>query len=161
MLLKLIRHFAGSRRKPKKRGKSIFTYAVLAMIVSLIVNKLPSAFTKSNPILSLILIFLIFAGLIWLGGILEEQIRQLPFGSIFRKWEEYCTNHPDSKQAAMTPLIGIVIYSPLLVIPLILSHMNRELMIPFFCIIYAVFGYCLEALAKKTILVKLQKGKDQ
>lgn len=160
MLLKIIRHFVGLRKRPRRRGKSIFTYAILAMIVLLIVNRLPSALTKSNPILSLFLVVVIFVGLIWLGGILEKQIRQLPFGSIFKKWEDYCTQNPNSKQAAMTPIIGIAIYSPLLVIPLLLAHFNRELMIPFFCIIYAALGYCLEALTKKSILARLEKSRD-
>lgn len=154
MILRIIRKVLSSRRRPVRKGKSIFTYAILAMVVLLVVNRLPPSLTRSNPVLSIILFVLVFFGLMWLARFLEEQMNQLPFHSIFRRWEDFCTQNPKSKLAASTPYIGIIIYCPLLVIPFWLGQNGRELMIPVACMFYAVFGYCLEAMTKWYLLRK-------
>ena len=148
MVFRILRAILKRNKKAPVRGRSIITYAVLTMVVLLVVNKLPSSLTKSNPILAGILILVVFVGLIWLGNKLDEQLKQLPFYSIFERWEIHCTTFPRSNEATWNPYLGILIYSPLLIIPFILGHYGRELMIPFACIMYAVVGYCLEAFFK-------------
>lgn len=156
LILRLIRKFRSNRRK---KGESVFSYAVVALVLLLALSRMPAAFTKTNPILALPLALLIIFGALWLASALDSQLDQLPLAPVFRKWTEFCTNYPDSRIAVLSPYISIAVYSPLLVIPFVLHSGNRELIIPVACMGYAVVAYCLEAFTKYLILKQFSRSR--
>jgi hypothetical protein len=143
------------RPRQPRRGESFFSYALIALVILVVFSRVPSAITKSNPLLSLILAVAAILGALWLHRFIDDQLRQLPFARIFDRWVGYCSSHPDSRVTSMSPVISIIIYSPLLVIPFLLGQSGRELMIPVACMGYAVLAYCMEALVKALILKKM------
>lgn len=153
----LVRWILALKPAHPKKGESAFSMVFALLILLVVFRYLPSGFTKSNPFLSLPLFILFLIGALWMTKKLDQQLNDLPMASVFQRWQHYCHQYPDSKQANSSTWISILVYCPLLAIPIIMDHFDKDLMIPIASMAGIVLAYLSEAAIKALILKFSQK----